>query len=269
MKQDTIDFLSTLLSLADDPDRGEDRPFMGKTVYDFSPAFQAGAEKFVDAFREYLESEGFGHLVRAGERSFGGNVYFSLSGHGGGFFDDNDERVSNLQNVIEEWSVDAQSRNHRFEELESDIEVGLDGKIDLCVIPEAIEECRAALFAVPPPPEKREPEGGHVFIFGSLPRLKCNEDESNKIDIETATGDKAASVFCWPDERVGDSKYLSHEDAKRAAVLFSSAPDLLSALEGVMTWWREVPLPDGGKVDEMPADIFDAALNAISKAKGN
>jgi len=52
------------------------------------------------------------------------------------------------------------------------------------------------------------------------------------------------------------------------ALLVAAAPDLLSALEGVMKWWREVPLPDGGKVDEMPADIFDAALNAIAKAKG-
>ena len=54
MKKDTEDFLATLLLMADDPDR-EPRKFYGKTVYDFSDAFIAGAESFVDAFRTHLE----------------------------------------------------------------------------------------------------------------------------------------------------------------------------------------------------------------------
>lgn len=147
MNTDTFDFLVTLLSLADDPD-AETHPFINSTVNDFSPAFVEGAEKFIAAFRSYLEAEGYGHLIDAGERSFGENVFFSLSGHGCGFFDDTDGRVSNLQGVIEEWSKDG-GRKRRFEELETGLDVGKDGVIDLAILPQFLEKQRAALFAVP------------------------------------------------------------------------------------------------------------------------
>ena len=52
MKRDTIDFLETLLWVADDPDE-ERRPLIGKSVYDFSNAFVAGAEAFIDGFRQH------------------------------------------------------------------------------------------------------------------------------------------------------------------------------------------------------------------------
>ena len=80
------------------------------------------------------------------ERSFGGNVFFSLSGHGCGFFDDCDDELSDLQEVLEKWAGE-NGRSKRFEELDTNLDVGDDGKIDLCYIPSAIEEYRNKLFA--------------------------------------------------------------------------------------------------------------------------
>ena len=137
MKQDTVDFLSTLLWLADNPD-AETRELAGKSVHDFGDAFIEGAESFVGAFREHLNRLGFKAWGKM-ERSFGGNVYLSLSGHGAGFFDDSYEEVAALHDVIKNWAGD-----HRFEDL--DIMVMADGRIDIAVIPEAIEERRTALF---------------------------------------------------------------------------------------------------------------------------
>lgn len=45
--------------------------------------------------------------------------------------------------------------------------------------------------------------------------------------------------------------------------LIAAAPELLTALEGILQWWME---SDGG--DDMPADLFDRAQAAIAKAKG-
>ena len=144
MKQDTIGFLATLLWLADNPDE-EQRPLMGKSIYDFSDAFVAGVEAFVDGFRQHLIDTGVRPAVLAsGERSFGGNVYLSLSGHGAGFFDDRNEEVAELHERIKKWAG-----AFRFEELEGMIDVGEDGKIDLSFLPEHIDAQRAALFAVP------------------------------------------------------------------------------------------------------------------------
>lgn len=148
MKQDTIDFLSTLLWLAERLDK-ERRELMGKTVYDFSDAFIAGAETFIEAFRQHLIDTGVRPDVLAScERSFGGNVYLSLSGHGAGFFDDRNPQVAELHERIKKWAGSC-GRAYRFEELESMLDVGDDGKIDLSFIPSAIDEQRAALFAVP------------------------------------------------------------------------------------------------------------------------
>ena len=85
MKTQTLNFLESLLFNAE----GGDNPHLNdKTVYDFTPAFINAAEKFIDGFRAHLEQTGFpvGKLLNA-ERSFGGNVYWSLSGAGVGFFD--------------------------------------------------------------------------------------------------------------------------------------------------------------------------------------
>lgn len=144
MKQDTIDFLATLLWVADNPDE-EQRPLLGKSVYDFSDAFVAGAEAFIDGFRQHLIDTGVRPAVLAsGERSFGGNVYLSLSGHGAGFFDDRNEEVAGLHERIKNWAG-----GYRFEGLADLLDVDDDGKIDLSFLPEHIDSRRDALFAVP------------------------------------------------------------------------------------------------------------------------
>lgn len=52
-------------------------------------------------------------------------------------------------------------------------------------------------------------------------------------------------------------------DAEKLLALAAAAPELLKALDGILQWWME---SDGG--DDMPADLFDEAHAAISKAKG-
>lgn len=44
-------------------------------------------------------------------------------------------------------------------------------------------------------------------------------------------------------------------------------PELLAALRGIMKWWMETPSFQNGE-DDMPADLFDAARDAIAKATG-
>jgi len=43
--------------------------------------------------------------------------------------------------------------------------------------------------------------------------------------------------------------------------------ELVAALNGVMKWWMETPEFEDGE-DEMPAEIFDAARNALANANG-
>lgn len=52
------------------------------------------------------------------------------------------------------------------------------------------------------------------------------------------------------------------------ARLIAAAPELLEALEGIMKWWMETSSANDGE-DCMPADLFDNALAAINKAKGD
>lgn len=148
MKTDTAAFLSTLLWLAADNEDETGRALTHKTIHDFSPAFVAGAEAFVDAFRVYLEATGRGHLADAGTRSFGGNVYLSLSGHGAGFFDESDADVAALHDVLKTWSGSV-GNTLRFEELDSMLDVGANGKIDLSIMPDFIDTVRGCLFKVP------------------------------------------------------------------------------------------------------------------------
>ena len=82
--------------------------------------------------------------MASGERSFGGNVYLSLSGHGAGFFDDRNEEVAGLHERIKNWAG-----GYRFEGLADLLDVDDDGKIDLSFLPEHIDSRRDALFAVP------------------------------------------------------------------------------------------------------------------------
>ena len=142
MKQHTSDFLATLLWVADGPDLDE-RPLANMSIYDFSDAFVEAVEKFIDAFLDHLVKIGYDtSLLGKAERSLGGNVFLSLSGHGCGFFDDNNEDIAALHDVLKTWAG-----SHRFEELEHRLWVE-NGKIDLDVKDEFLAEARAKMFSV-------------------------------------------------------------------------------------------------------------------------
>ena len=143
MKQHTSDFLATLLWVADGPDLDE-RPLANMSIYDFSDAFVEAVEKFIDAFLDHLVKIGYDtSLLGKAERSLGGNVFLSLSGHGCGFFDDSNDDIAVLHEVLKAWAG-----SHRFEELEHRLWVGSDGKIDLDVKDEFLAEKRAEMFTV-------------------------------------------------------------------------------------------------------------------------
>lgn len=115
----------------------EDAPEIdGKTVYDFSAPFLAAVENFMTGFRRYLAARNI--EIPESPRSFGGNVYFSLSGHGVGFWDD--PATKHLQAALEAFS----GNRYRFEEIDPSEDA--DGKLDLAFIPEAIAHYRARMF---------------------------------------------------------------------------------------------------------------------------
>lgn len=139
-ESDVAHFLECLLYCIEDESRPE---LVGKTIYDFSPEFVAGAGSFIDGFREFLDGKGF-DLSRLDnlERSFGGNCYASLSGHGIGFSDERDPAGDELQELLREYSGD----RYRFEQI--DLSEDENGKLDLAFIPSALPEYRSRLFTV-------------------------------------------------------------------------------------------------------------------------
>jgi hypothetical protein len=70
-----------------------------------------------------------------------------------------------------------------------------------------------------------------------------------------------ASHPYYPDQRAAMCK------AMQAAVEHAGAPELRDALQGIMQWWMTTPEFDEG-TDEMPAQVFDAARDALDKAIG-
>jgi len=131
------DFLEALL-FAYPPNEEGEYTMDGKTVYDFSPAFIEGVESFIAGFLDYTAEKDI-DIPEAG-RSFGGNVYFSLSGHGCGFWDDSETK--HLQEHLEAYS----GNKYRFEQI--DLMEDANGKLDLAFIPSALEEYRNRLFSV-------------------------------------------------------------------------------------------------------------------------
>jgi hypothetical protein len=131
------DFLDALL-FAYPPNEEGDYTMDGKTVYDFSPAFVEGVESFIAGFLDYT-AEKYVDIPETG-RSFGGNIYFSLSGHGCGFWDDS--KTKHLQEHLETYS----GKEYRFEDI--DLKEDANGKLDLAFIPSALEEYRRRLFSV-------------------------------------------------------------------------------------------------------------------------
>ncbi len=116
LSRDVSDFLEALLfgtSAGGMPDH---------SIHEFHPEFIAAADAFLSGFRAFLSD-----MRDAAEdpdlldedapgRSYGGNVYFSLSGHGCGFWDDRDsERGEALQSALETY---AGGDKYRFEEVD-------------------------------------------------------------------------------------------------------------------------------------------------------
>ena len=123
MNQDTQDFLETLLWVAD---TGETRTRHIKdwTIFEFHPEFIEAADTFLSAFRAYL----FDKEIDPDDcqRSFGGNVFFSLYGHGVGFSDDSED----IGKICYEELIAFSGNRYRFHELECKL-MKIKGKIHL------------------------------------------------------------------------------------------------------------------------------------------
>lgn len=150
---DTAAFLETLLWLnedTDDQNRDDDLRKTGDpTIYKFSPDFVAGVGAFISGFREYLESQGFdADRLDMLQRSFGGSVFLSLSGHGCGFWDyygDPEKTLGReLQTHLEAYS----GNKYRFESLENILSWTDAGQIDVAYQPEFIPGKLSYLFSV-------------------------------------------------------------------------------------------------------------------------
>jgi len=139
MTKDCADFLEALLFTLPEDEPQEVRE---ATIYDFSPEFIAGVKSFITGFRDFANKQNPEALDAAENcsRSFGGNVYFSLSGHGVGFWDSSDTEA--MQPILEKFS----GNKYRFEDIS--LSFREDGKLDLSFIPEALPKYRAKLFDV-------------------------------------------------------------------------------------------------------------------------
>jgi len=149
MDTDISDFFEAVLWVQDNPDN-PDR-MEGATVHQVHPEMIRLAGGFISGFRAFLEKGGFDmERLDAISCSFGGNVYFSLSGHGCGFFDeyppDDREIGDELQALLEKYA----GTRYQFEQLESQL-MRTGDVVDLAFIPSAVAEYREKMFAVAPP----------------------------------------------------------------------------------------------------------------------
>jgi hypothetical protein len=142
---DLAHFLESLLFTIPEDEPEELRE---ASIYDFSAPFQAAAQSFISGFRDYLATHHAELYEREGElgRSFGSNVYFSLSGHGCGFWDDRDSELGRaFDDALKAYSGSA----YRFEELDCLLSRDEEtGKVDLAFLPEFLDEQRARIFTV-------------------------------------------------------------------------------------------------------------------------
>lgn len=151
MNADTSDFLAALLFTMPEDHASHKNGWM---MHEFHPDFQAAVKRFCDGFRAHLsdlrdkcETEELAELLDgdAPTRDFGCNVYFSLSGHGVGFWDDRDrERGEALQAALVEF---AGGDRYRFEQIDL---MKFSGKIHFPLRSAAFRKAELAkVFAVP------------------------------------------------------------------------------------------------------------------------
>ena len=133
MKTHTQDFLEALLFVSD--------RLEGKTVFDFHPDFVSAVDSFIAKFETYLAKRNFDPArLDDLERSFGGNVFFSLSGHGCGFWDEQDPVGKELDEHLKAFAGP-----YRFEQI--DLSTHRGGKIDLAFRVPFIAQYRAKMFS--------------------------------------------------------------------------------------------------------------------------
>jgi hypothetical protein len=91
-------------------------------------------EGFLSGFRDFANGRDLEALEAAdgSPRSFGGNVYLSLSGHGAGFWDSSETAA--MQPLLEEYS----GGKYRFEGIA--LSFREDGKLDLASFMERLED---------------------------------------------------------------------------------------------------------------------------------
>jgi hypothetical protein len=140
MSPDASDFLAALSFSA-----GEDNPIQDCSIFDFHPDLVSAVENFCQGFREYLETLDLNPDDIQDSRSFGGNVYFSLSGHGCGFWDDSGPWGDVFQAALENYA----GGKYRFETLAENCDFQPGGKINLCFIPRARPEYLKKYFGIP------------------------------------------------------------------------------------------------------------------------
>ena len=143
LSNDAVDFLEALLWVLPDENLEElEEAMPNYSIYDFDALFISCLEEFISGFRNYLEEKGLTNLLDFCESSFGGNIYFSLSGHGCGFFDESFDDADKLQKAVEDYS----GNKYRFEEI--DLMARDDGKISLGFLPEFLEQRTRKLFEI-------------------------------------------------------------------------------------------------------------------------
>ncbi len=132
MKTHTSNFLVSLLFVSD--------RLEGKTIYDFHPDFVSAVDIFFSKFEAYLTKRDF-DFARLDNlnRSFGGNVFFSLSGHGCGFWDERDPGGKELDEHLKAFAGP-----YRFDQI--DLSTHRGGKIDLSIRVPFIAKYRAKMF---------------------------------------------------------------------------------------------------------------------------
>jgi hypothetical protein len=142
MTTDAFNFLAALTFSA-----GEDSPIQDAPPLSFHPDVVSAVEKFCQGFRDYVETLGLNPDDIEDSRDFGANVYFSLSGHGCGFWDDSGPWGDVFQAALENYA----GGKYRFEELSGNLDYYADGKINLNFIPSAMAKYREKYFGIPSP----------------------------------------------------------------------------------------------------------------------
>jgi len=135
---DTAAFLEALLFTLPEYEPEEIRD---ASIYDFSPEFIEAVTRFIFDFRDFCSMRNPEALEAADNspRSFGGNVYLSLSGHGCGFWDSDETEA--MQPILEKFS----GSKYRFEEMP--LAFRDDGKLDFAILPDHLDEYRCAKFS--------------------------------------------------------------------------------------------------------------------------